>query len=85
MNVSITNASSELSACRNAWTLDETYHAWCLEDLLYTRKATTPLFQRLSIFAPEAYLNADGTVNENGTCGTYTAKNAPVVFENREL
>lgn len=31
---------------------------------------------------PEAYLNADGTVNPDGVCGKCTARTAPVVFEN---
>jgi hypothetical protein len=78
----IVNSSLELSQCRDKWTLDETYHCWCLEDILYTNKATTPKFQRMSIFVPEAFLNADGTVNPDGVCCGYTAQSAPVVFEN---
>ena len=82
MNIPIMNTSAELSEYKDAWTFDEKYSVWCLEDVLYTQKATTPAFQRLSIFVPQAYLNADGTVNEDGTCGRYSAKTAPVVFEN---
>lgn len=78
----ILNSTLELADCQGKWFLDETYHCWCLEDILYTMKATTPKFQRMSIFVPEAYLNADGTINAEGVCGNYTAKNAPVVFEN---
>ncbi|MCD7887468.1 MAG: hypothetical protein LUG44_07610 [Clostridiales bacterium] len=78
----ILNSTLELADCQDKWFLDETYHVWCLEDILYTMKATTPKFQRMSIFVPEAYLNADGTVNAEGVCGNYTAKTAPVVFEN---
>ncbi|MCD7821474.1 MAG: hypothetical protein LUG64_04600 [Clostridiales bacterium] len=78
----ILNSTLELADCQDKWFLDETYHVWCLEDILYTMKATTPKFQRMSIFVPEAYLNADGTVNAEGICGNYTAKTAPVVFEN---
>ncbi len=80
--VPILNTTLELADCRKEWFLDETYHCWCLEDILYTLKATTPKFQRMSIFVPEAYLNADGTVNQEGVCGVFTAKTAPVVFEN---
>ncbi|MCC8181490.1 MAG: hypothetical protein LIO45_00690 [Clostridiales bacterium] len=80
--IPILNATLELADCRKEWFLDETYHCWCLEDILYTLKATTPKFQRMSIFVPQAYLNADGTVNPEGTCGAFTAQNAPVVFEN---
>ncbi|MCD7929414.1 MAG: hypothetical protein LUF86_04555 [Clostridiales bacterium] len=78
----ILNSTLELADCQDKWFLDETYHVWCLEDILYTLKATTPKFQRMSIFVPEAYLNADGTINPDGVCGNYNAKNAPVVFEN---
>ncbi|MCD7828971.1 MAG: hypothetical protein LUG58_00865 [Clostridiales bacterium] len=78
----ILNSTLELADCQDKWFLDETYHVWCLEDILYTMKATTPKFQRMSIFVPKAYLNADGTVNAEGVCGNYTAKTAPVVFEN---
>ncbi|MCC8074588.1 MAG: hypothetical protein LIO95_01365 [Clostridiales bacterium] len=78
----ILNSTLELADCQDKWFLDETYHCWCLEDILYTMKATTPKFQRMSIFVPEAYLNADGTVNPAGVCGNYNAKTAPVVFEN---
>ncbi|MCD8381585.1 MAG: hypothetical protein LUC30_01515 [Clostridiales bacterium] len=80
--IPILNTTLELADCRKEWFLDETYHCWCLEDILYTMKATTPKFQRMSIFVPEAYLNADGTVNPEGVCGAFTAQNAPVVFEN---
>ncbi|MCD8009664.1 MAG: hypothetical protein LUF34_02500 [Lachnospiraceae bacterium] len=78
----ILNKTLELADCQSDWFFDEAYHCWCLEDILYTMKATTPKFQRMSIFVPEAYLNADGTVNPEGSCGTFTAATAPVVFEN---
>ena len=72
----------ELADCRNQWTFDGEWQVWCLEDILYTPKATTPKFQRMSIFVPKPYLNADGTVNADGVCGIYSAKTAPVIFEN---
>lgn len=78
----IVNHSAELSEYRDQWTLDEAYNCWCLEDVLYVQEAETPLFQRLSIFVPKAFLNEDGTVNEKGTAGAYQAGNAPIVFEN---
>ena len=49
----ITNKTMELADCRDAWFFDEKYNCWCLEDVLYTEKATTPKFQRLSIFVPK--------------------------------
>lgn len=80
--IPITNKTMELSECRNEWFFDEEYQVWCLEDILYTPVATTPKFQRMSIFAPKEYMNEDGSVNRMGVCGRYTAENAPVVFEN---
>ena len=80
--IPIVNRSMDLAQCRDAWTFDEQYDCWCLEDVLYTPKASVPKFQRLSIFVPGAYLNADGTVNPEGKNGPYTAKSVPVVFEN---
>lgn len=80
--IPVINETLELADIRDKWFFDEQYNCWCLEDILYTLNATTPKFQRMSIFVPKAYLNADGTVNEDGTDGIYTAKTAPVVFEN---
>ncbi|MBQ9009886.1 MAG: hypothetical protein IJ088_11230 [Clostridia bacterium] len=82
LSVPVVNHSSELSECRDRWFFDETYQVWCLEDILYTQKATTPTYQRMSIFVPGTYLNGDGKVNPNGRMGRFTAKTAPVVFEN---
>lgn len=80
--IPIVNPSMDLAQCRDAWTFDETYDCWCLEDVLYTPKANVPKFQRLSIFVPKAYMNGNGTVNAQGKNGTYTAATVPVVFEN---
>lgn len=49
----VTNKTMELADCKAEWTFNETYKCWCLEDILYTAKAVTPKFQRLSIFVPE--------------------------------
>ncbi|MBQ6564659.1 MAG: hypothetical protein IJL88_12155, partial [Clostridia bacterium] len=81
-NIPVVNASMELSECRDRWTFDETYHCWCLEDVLYTSRADVPRFQRLSIFVPAPYLHADGTPDPEGELNGYTGKTAPVVFEN---
>ena len=80
--IPVVNQTAELKDCRDKWTFDAQYGCWCLEDVLYTPCASVPKFQRLSIFVPEAYMNADGTVNAAGCCGGYTAATAPVVFEN---
>lgn len=80
--IPVINQTLELADCQRQWFFDEVYRCWCLEDVLYTLKATTPKFQRMSIFVPEAYLNADGTVAPEGKMGPFTARTAPVVFEN---
>ncbi len=74
-SVNILNRSMDLSECTDKWFYDEKHGCWCLEDILYTSAATTPKFQRLSIFVPKALLNADGSFPEE-------AKKVPVVFEN---
>lgn len=73
--IPITNATMELSDCRDKWFFDEKYGCWCLEDVLYTAQADVPKFQRLSIFVPKAYMNSDGTPTES-------SKKVPIVFEN---
>lgn len=82
VRIPIVNQTMELADCRDKWTFDEQYGCWCLEDVLYTAKADVPKFQRLSIFVPKAYMNADGTLNPQGRVGAYTTATVPVVFEN---
>jgi hypothetical protein len=64
------------------WVLGKNGQFRCAEGVVYTEKATNPECQYLNIYAPEAYVNEDGTVNFSARCGKYTAKTAPVVFHN---
>lgn len=80
--IHITNKTMELRDCENAWSFNDEYKCWCLEDILYTAKAVTPETQRLSIFVPEAYMNANGKIDEKGSINGYTAATVPVIFEN---
>ena len=80
--ITVTNRTPELSDCADAWFLDENYDCWCLEDLLYTMKATNPAYQRLSIYVPHAYMAEGGRILPDGKCGAYTAKTAPIVMRN---
>lgn len=73
--ISILNKTMELADCKHQWFCDEKHGCWCLEDILYTPVATTPKFQRLSIFVPKELLNEDGSFPEE-------AKKVPVIFEN---
>lgn len=61
--IQITNKTMELEDCKSKWTFNEENQCWCLEDILYTEKATTPKFQRLSIFVPKPYMRAAGEID----------------------
>ena len=74
-DIPVLNKSMELNECRDKWVLDEKHGCYMLEDILYTPAATTPKFQRLSIFVPRHLMSADGTFTEE-------ARKVPVVFEN---
>lgn len=80
-DIHVVNSTMELAECRDQWFYDDHYDCWCLEDVLYSPKADMPAFQRLSIYAPKAYMNENGTVNPTGKCCGYTAATAPVLFE----
>ena len=82
MRINIVNKDMELNHIKDKWTYHEKYHIWMLEDILYTPNAKVPAFQRLSIFVPGKYMSAPGVIDENATENGYTAKTAPVVFEN---
>lgn len=78
--IDITNSTMELTDCRDKWFYDERHDCWCLEDIVYSPKADVPKFQRLSVYAPAAYVNENGIVNPNGAMNGYTAATAPIVF-----
>lgn len=80
--IPIVNETPELADCRDAWFFDVQNQVWCLEDILYTQKAATPKFQRMSVFVPKPYMSAPGVIDVNGAMGGFTARTAPVVFEN---
>ena len=73
--IPVINTTPELADCRDKWTFNQQYSCWCLEDVLYTRAADVPKFQRLSVFVPEQYLNSDGTPAAD-------SRKVPVIFEN---
>ncbi len=76
------NRTMDLSEVEGEWTFDEEHRCWCLEDVLYTLKATTPKFQRLSIFVPASYMEKGGRINPAGVMNGFTAATAPVIFNN---
>ncbi|MCD7818898.1 MAG: hypothetical protein LUH07_07585 [Lachnospiraceae bacterium] len=80
--IPIINNTLELADVRDQWFFDEKYQCWCLEDVLYTLKATTPKFQRLSIFVPAPYMREGGVINSEGSMNGFTAATAPVIMNN---
>lgn len=64
------------------WFFDDKYNCWCLEDVPYTERPTSPRYQQLSIFVPAPYMSAPGVVDEQGRFGPYTSRTVLVVFEN---
>lgn len=72
----------KLVDCQEQWQLNRQYGCWCLEDIVYTEKATTPSVQRLSIYVPEPYMTSSGVIDPDGKMGRFNARTAPVVFEN---
>ncbi|MCC8099562.1 MAG: prolyl oligopeptidase family serine peptidase [Clostridiales bacterium] len=80
--IPIINKTLELTEVQNQWFFDDTYQCWCLEDVLYTLKATTPKFQRLSIFVPAPYMKEGGVIDPTDTMNGYTAATAPVILNN---
>ncbi|MCD7763425.1 MAG: hypothetical protein LUI14_09580 [Lachnospiraceae bacterium] len=80
--IPIINKTMELAEVKDQWFFDDKYQCWCLEDVLYTLKATTPKFQRLSIFVPAPYMKEGGEINPEGSMNGFTAATAPVIMNN---
>lgn len=64
------------------WQLNEEKGYWYLENVVYCRKPEVPSLQSMNLYVPQAYRNSCGGWNWEGTCGKYTARTAPVIFEN---
>ena len=64
------------------WQYIDDGECYALGQLVYTECALSPSCQSLIIIAPKEYFNSDATVNFNGKVGPYTAKTAPVIFQN---
>ncbi|MCD7956769.1 MAG: hypothetical protein LUG93_13695 [Lachnospiraceae bacterium] len=80
--IPVINKTMELAEARDQWFFDEKFQCWCLEDVLYTLKATTPKFQRLSIFVPAPYMKEGGVIDPEGSMNGFTAATAPVIMNN---
>src|SRR5574344_201546 len=53
-----------------------------IKNVVYCAKPTNPELQCLNIYVPTPYLHSDGTIDENGIVNGYTAKTAPILFQN---
>ena len=67
---------------QDKWELSEDGTYYGLRFVYFATKILSRDHQYMNIYVPAAYLNPDGTVNENGTCGRYTARTAPVILYN---
>ena len=64
------------------WEYNTEYNCYCMYGLVYTKNPLAKKYQCLNIFVPKSYINEDGTINENATCGNYNCNTAPIIFEN---
>lgn len=64
-----------------AWNYNQAHKCYSVEKILYSQRPTASHLQVLSIYVPESYMNEDGSLRE-GSCGVYTTRTAPIIFEN---
>ncbi len=76
--------SMDLSDYAGSWTKKTSNGVsyYQLTDVVYCTNPTNPELQCMNIYVPAAYMNSDGTINEEGTVGDYTATTAPILYVN---
>lgn len=67
---------------QDKWQLSDDRTHYALKFVYYATNILSKDHQYMNIYVPAAYLRDDGTVDETGTCGGYTAKTAPVIIHN---
>ena len=67
---------------QDKWELSEDGTYYGLRFVYYATNILSRQHQYMNIYVPAAYMNPDGTVNESGRCGLYTARTAPVIIYN---
>lgn len=72
----------KLNASELKWIYYEDFRCYALEGLCTCAAPVVPELQSLNLYVPEVYIAEDGSLNEAGVCCGFTAKTAPVVFEN---
>ncbi len=81
---STTTYSMDLSDYAGSWTKKTSSGVsyYQLTSVVYCTNPTNPELQCMNIYVPAAYMNSDGTVNEDGVVGEYTATTAPILYVN---
>lgn len=64
------------------WEYDSSYHCYVLDHVVYVQEPVSKTYQSMTIVVPEAYMNQDGTMNDEGTINGYTAQTAPIIYQN---
>ncbi|MGN0806746.1 MAG: subtype B tannase [Candidatus Coproplasma sp.] len=55
---------------------------YTVDKVIYCTNPTNPDEQSMRFYVPEAYLNADGTINRENEVNGYTADTAPIIYLN---
>ena len=76
------NLTLDWNQYEGQWKKSEDGSCWELRFVYFGTRLKSREHQYMNLFVPAAYLNEDGSVNESGTCGGYTARTAPVVLYN---
>lgn len=74
--------SLDLKNFRDKWVYYDEYDCYGLEYIVYCDNPADPVKECMNIYVPAAYMNADGTINENGMVNGYTAATAPIIYQN---
>lgn len=76
------DSSLDAADYASAWTYDSAHHCYVLDHVVYVAQPVSKPYQSMTIVVPEAYMNADGTVNPAGSVNGYTAQTAPIIYQN---
>lgn len=72
----------DLKEQNRQWIYLKDWNCYKLEKMVYCENPKVPQEQSMNIYAPAEYLDPDGTVREKESKNGYTARTAPVIFEN---
>ncbi|MDR0375557.1 MAG: hypothetical protein LBH85_07515 [Treponema sp.] len=75
--------SMDIASYSGKWKRNSGSSYYALQYVVYCENPIDIQRQCLSIYVPDAYLNADGSVNPDGKAGKHTAATAPILYINR--